>query len=313
MGKRLVLFSLLFAHCFCGQGADTLSRQTPDTTLVQTDTLAISLEKSLPKNLMDSLAEPSYTRQYFFLNEQIIGNAVMLQSAEDSRDLPRLKAIRLRKISNENWKFWTILSTLLFLALIRLINIKRFNEILLSGIDLHADYQSYTGKTSNYIWSNLGLFLNFIFSVSLFLVHLFELNQQIETESFYLLFWKLSGIIFILYVAKFSVNIIIGNIFKMVPTSFVALFNAMVVNNLLGVILVFLNLFFVFISDSFTANFLSVIILLTLLISVIYREIKNVVMTQQKGQYQFIYIFLYLCALEILPWLVVFKLFLISW
>ncbi|MBP7512810.1 MAG: DUF4271 domain-containing protein [Bacteroidia bacterium] len=294
-------------------GADTLHTTARDTSSVRTDTTFTQMIEKVPQNLLDSLGKPNTMRKYFFLNEQISGIAVALKANEIGRDLPRLKAIQLRKTRTDGWKFWTILFAILFLALIRLINIKRFNEILVSGFDLHADYLNYSGKTSNYIWSNMGLFLNFIFSVSLFLVHLFEVNQQIETDNFYLMFWQIAILLMLIYVAKFFINLIIGNIFKMVSTSYVALFNAMVVNNLLGVVLAFLNLFFVFVSDPFTANIISVIILLTLVSSVIYREIKNLIMTQQKGQYQFIYIFLYLCSLEILPWLVVFKLFLISW
>jgi hypothetical protein len=294
-------------------GADKLHTAARDTSSVRTDTTFTQMIEKVPQNLLDSLEKPNTMRKYFFLNEQISGIAVALKANEIGRDLPRLKAIQLRKTRTDGWKFWTILFAILFLALIRLINIKRFNEILVSGFDLHADYLNYSGKTSNYIWSNMGLFLNFIFSVSLFLVHLFEVNQQIETDNFYLMFWQIAILLMLIYVAKFFINLIIGNIFKMVSTSYVALFNAMVVNNLLGVVLAFLNLFFVFVSDPFTANIISVIILLTLVSSVIYREIKNLIMTQQKGQYQFIYIFLYLCSLEILPWLVVFKLFLISW
>jgi hypothetical protein len=310
--KILFLFSFLFLANYA-MGADTTHTTARDTSSVRTDTTFTQMIEKVPQNLLDSLGKPNTMRKYFFLNEQISGIAVALKANEIGRDLPRLKAIQLRKTRTDGWKFWTILFAILFLALIRLINIKRFNEILVSGFDLHADYLNYSGKTSNYIWSNMGLFLNFIFSVSLFLVHLFEVNQQIETDNFYLMFWQIAILLMLIYVAKFFINLIIGNIFKMVSTSYVALFNAMVVNNLLGVVLAFLNLFFVFVSDPFTANIISVIILLTLVSSVIYREIKNLIMTQQKGQYQFIYIFLYLCSLEILPWLVVFKLFLISW
>jgi hypothetical protein len=310
--KLLFLFSFLFL-ANGAMGADTLHTLARDTSSVRTDTNNTQMQEKVPQNILDSLGKPNLMRKYFFLNEHISGIAIALKANEIGRDLPRLKAIQLRKNRNDAWKFWTILFAILFLALIRLINIKRFNEILISGFDLHADYLNYSGKTSNYIWSNMGLFLNFIFSVSLFLVHLFEVNQQIETDSFYLMFWQIAILLMLIYVAKFFINVIIGNIFKMVSTSYVALFNAMVVNNLLGVVLAFLNLFFVFVSDPFTANIISVIILLTLVSSVIYREIKNLIMTQQKGQYQFIYIFLYLCSLEILPWLVVFKLFLISW
>jgi hypothetical protein len=95
--------------------------------------------------------------------------------------------------------------------------------------------------------------------------------------------------------------------------SSVIIFNALVLNNVLGVALVFINLFFVFVSDPKIVNIIASISIITILLSVIYRQIKNIIMISQISKFQFIYIFLYLCALEILPWLVIFKVFLNRW
>jgi uncharacterized membrane protein YraQ (UPF0718 family) len=95
--------------------------------------------------------------------------------------------------------------------------------------------------------------------------------------------------------------------------SSVIIFNALVLNNVLGVVLVFLNLFFVFVNEPVIVNIIASISIITILISVIYRQIKNILMISQYTKLQFVYIFLYLCSLEILPWLVLFKVFLNSW
>lgn len=294
-------------------GKDSLQHaQVKDTLLVRTDSSTAVIAKS-PQNLFDSLKHPEMMRNFFFINEQIHGTAIQFHNADQVRDLPRLKAIRLRTMQKDNWKFWILLLTILFLALIRLMNVKRFDEILLSAFDLHADFSKYSDKSGNYFMSNLGLFLNFILSLSLFLTNLFEINHEVESENYYLLFWKFSLILLLFYLGKILLNLILGGIFKLTSLSMITLINAIVVNNILGVALVFLNLFFVFVSDPFTSNIISALIFIIILISVIYRQIKNLMMGPQAGKFQFLYIFLYLCALELLPWLVLFKLFLNSW
>jgi hypothetical protein len=159
----------------------------------------------------------------------------------------------------------------------------------------------------------LGLFINFILSLSLFLTTLLQLNHQVETDNYYLFFFKLILVLLAVYAGKILLNIAIGFIFRVRSLSITTLFNAILVNNLLGVGLVFLNLFFVFVANVQMANVFSAVILITILVGVVYRQIKNLIMTAQNTHIQIIYIFLYLCALEILPWLVLFKLFLNSW
>ncbi len=313
MKKRVALILFLLLQVILAGAKDTvLVLQAKDTLIVKVDSANIEKEHA-PQNLLDSLRHPEMLRKFFFLQEQIHGNVIQFQHPDQVRDLPHLKAIRLRTLHEDNWKFWILLLTILFLALIRLMNVKRFDEILLSAFDLHADFSKYSDKSGNYFMSNLGLFLNFILSLSLFLTNLFEINHVVESDNYYLLFWQFSLVLLLFYIGKVLLNLILGGIFKLSSLSTITLINAIVVNNILGVALVFLNLFFVFVSDPFTSNIISALIFIIILISVIYRQIKNLMMGPQAGKFQFLYIFLYLCALELLPWLVLFKLFLNSW
>lgn len=313
MNKRIYILLILLLQVLLVGAKDTIQvSPVLDTVLARTDT-NLTIAAHEPRNLLDSLKHQELLRAFFFIHEQIHGIAIQFKSQDQERDLPRLKAIQLKPIQKDNWKFWILFLTILFLALIRLMNVKRFDEILLSAFDLHADFSKYSDKSGNYFLSNLGLFLNFILSLSLFLTNLFEINHVVESENYYLLFWQFSLVLLLFYLGKVLLNLILGGIFKLTSLSTITLINAIVVNNILGVALVFLNLFFVFVSDPFTSNIISALIFIIILISVIYRQIKNLMMGPQAGKFQFLYIFLYLCALELLPWLVLFKLFLNSW
>jgi hypothetical protein len=303
---RILFLLLLFSIQV--QGQDTIALNPIDS-----NALLLEKQNKQPQNLLDSLANPALMRVYFFPNEAITKPLEKSKSLESTRDLPLLKAIQLRNKPKETWKFWTLLLNLLFLALIRLIHIKRFDEIIQSAFDLQADFSQYTDKVGTYVASHTGLFINFIIAVSFFISNMLALNHQLESNNYYGFFLQLSLILFLLYLGKITLNLFIGYLFKVKQMSSVIIFNALVLNNVLGVAMVLINLFFVFVSDPQIANIIASVSIVTILLSVIYRQIKNIIMISQYSKFQFIYIFLYLCALEILPWLVLFKVFLNSW
>ncbi len=307
---RVIHFFFLFVFCLQGfaNAQDTSVFATKDTN----NKMAVVLDLS-PKNLLDSLHTPNKMRQYFFRNEIVNKIITSTESSESVRDLPLLKAIQLRNKPRESWKFWTLLINLLFLALIRLIHIKRFDEIVQSAFDLQADFSQYSDKVGTYVASHTGLFINFIVSISFFISNLLAVNNELDNSDYSGLFLQLSIGLFALYLGKIMLNLFIGYLFKVKQMSSVIIFNALILNNVLGVALVFINLFFVFVSDPKIVNIIASISIITILLSVIYRQVKNIIMISQISKFQFIYIFLYLCALEILPWLVIFKVFLNRW
>lgn len=307
MVKKLLLF-FLFALLGSIHAMDTTIQVAKDTSLK-----IELLENASPKNLLDSMAKPQNMRLYFFRNEGVTNYIESTESTKTTRDLPLLKAIQLRNKPRDTWKFWTLLFNILFLAIIRLIHIKRFDEIVQSAFDLQADFSQYTDKAGTYVASHTGLFVNFIVAVSFFISNLLASNHELESDHYAGVFLQLSFGLFLLYLGKITLNLFVGYLFKVKQISSVVIFNALVLNNVLGVALVFINLFFVFVSDPLITKFIASASIITILLSVIYRQIKNIIMISQFSKFQFIYIFLYLCALEILPWLVIFKVFLNSW
>lgn len=308
MLKNILLIAFVFIMYMCYAIKDSSKINTADTTLIP----AVQEKKEI-KNLLDSLAHPETVRHYFFEHEKINKIIEPNISSEESRDLPLLKAIHLRNKPRESWKFWTILFNLLFLAIIRLIHIKRFDEIISSAFDLQADFSQYADKAGTYVASHTGLFFNFIIATSFFITSLLAENHQLETNNYLSFFLQLSIGIFLLYMIKIFINLFVGYLFKIKQMSSVIIFNALVLNNVLGVALVFLNLFYVFVNDNKIVNIIASVSIVTILLSVIYRQIKNILMISQVSKFQFVYILLYLCALEIFPWLVIFKVFLNSW
>jgi hypothetical protein len=260
-------------------------------------------------NYLDSLKKDNNLRKMFFLNEQVSGEAVQMNGSEKTRDLPRLKSIRYRLPRRENWKFWTLVGSMLFISFIRISNIKRFDEQLMTASDFSIDLKFSTERTGSYLFNHLALFANFLISLSLFWVTYIEHHSLEENVQYSLRLWQQVGILLILYSGKFIISIVVGYIFEMGMYARVFLYNTLVVNNFLGVLLVFFNLFYIYIHTPETLLIVESIILILIFIAIIFRTIKNALMSLQAGNEQLIYIILYLCSFEIVPWLILLKLF----
>jgi len=260
-------------------------------------------------NYLDSLKKDNNLRKMFFLNEQVSGEAVQMNGSEKTRDLPRLKSIRYRLPRRENWKFWTLVGSMLFISFIRISNIKRFDEQLMTASDFSIDLKFSTEKTGSYLFNHLALFANFLISLSLFWVTYIEHHSLEENVHYSLRLWQQVGILLILYSGKFIISIVVGYIFEMGMYARVFLYNTLVVNNFLGVLLVFFNLFYIYIHTPETLLIVESIILILIFIAIIFRTIKNALMSLQAVNEQLIYIILYLCSFEIVPWLILLKLF----
>jgi hypothetical protein len=131
MLKRVLIFLLFNLPLVYLSAQDSIQIARIDSLTLNTPVVDLN-----PKNLLDSLANSANVRLYFFRNEGVSNVIESEKSVESNRDLHLLKAIQLRKKPREAWKFWILLLNLLFLALIRLIHIKRFDEIIQSAFNL---------------------------------------------------------------------------------------------------------------------------------------------------------------------------------
>ncbi|MBC7382909.1 MAG: DUF4271 domain-containing protein [Bacteroidia bacterium] len=305
----LIGFSNLFAQ------TSVLHLPGKDTTAINRDSVVaiIFTEAGRMPNILDSISDTGQMRKVFFLNENINGYRVSMEEEKRTRDLPRLKAIKDRPVKTQSWKFWVMMLVIFYIGIVRLVNVKRFDEVLLAAFDQHTILRNFTEKGSNYLLTAVALFVAFIVSFALFTVSYLEKTKRFETDNFFMLFVYFLLALIAIYFIKVLLNLVISAIFKMKGMAILVLLNTVFINNFLGILLIFLTLIYIYVPGSKALATITGISFVTIIVAVIYRIIKNLSMFPRVTQYPIIYIFLYLCAFEIFPWLVVFKLFLNGW
>jgi hypothetical protein len=315
MLKKL-LFSAFFVtalKCLYALPADT---SVVNQIRYSSDSLKVdSVVKFLRSDfsLLDSMRNQQTLRGIVFPYENIRGEALTEDIIFESRTLPGVKEIEFRKTRDETWKFWILIGIIFFVSFVRLMNIKRFDEIISSAFEMSFDLKVWQDRSPNYLLTTLAIFIGFIFSSALFSVTYAERKSLIEVNSDISLFWTVSIGLIAIYSAKIILNLFVGLIFKTQRLSQLFLFNAISVNNLIGLFLIVLNLLYIYVPDNVIARFIGACAIVSILVGFIFRLIKNLLMGSAVSKYPTIYLFTYLCAFEILPWCVVFKLYLNTW
>jgi hypothetical protein len=294
--------------------------------------LSLVYSYALPKdsivakiNPMDSLNTTpvsliKFTRSDFTLLDSLRKDSILRSIAEgfdeikfERRTLPGVKEIEFRKKRDENWKFWILMAIIFFVASVRLMNLKRFDEIISSAFEMSFDLKVWKDKSPNYLLTSLAIFLGFIASGALFSVTYAERKSLIEVNSDISLFWIVALGMIIVYLAKIILNLFIGFVFKTQQLSQLFLFNAISISNLVGLFLIGFNLLYIYVPEVSIVRFIGACAIIIILVGFIFRMVKNLLMGVNISKYPTIYLFTYLCAFEILPWCVVFKLYLNTW
>ncbi|WP_452224930.1 DUF4271 domain-containing protein [Lacinutrix chionoecetis] len=150
------------------------------------------------------------------------------------------------------------------------------------------------------------LFVNFTVGLAIFILLAFNLATHIS-ETDYLLLTKLAFGIGIFIVGKILFERLVSSFLSLDPIIDVYIFHKISYKNFLGLLLIPINALLIYtISPTKTSISIFLIILLIINVSGILIFIKDNLKTIKKGWFYFI---LYLCALEISPYLVLYKLF----
>lgn len=308
----LVILGLSLVYSYALPKDSLVAKINPIDSLNITSTSQIKFTRS-DFTLLDSLRKDSILRSIAFPYENLQSAEGLDEIKFESRTLPGVKEIEFRKKRDENWKFWILMAIIFFVASVRLMNLKRFDEIISSAFEMSFDLKVWKDKSPNYLLTSLAIFLGFIASGALFSVTYAERKSLIEVNSDISLFWTVSLGMIIVYLAKIILNLFIGFIFKTQQLSQLFLFNAISISNLVGLFLIVLNLLYIYVPDTLIVRFIGACAIIIILVGFIFRMVKNLLMGVNVSKYPTIYLFTYLCAFEILPWCVVFKLYLNTW
>jgi hypothetical protein len=208
--------------------------------------------------------------------------------------------------SRDPWIIAVIIGLLLYTAMLNLFLSKDIKNVIQSFYNKHA--LSQVDKEGGLInsWAFVGLFLLFCLTFGLFLYQLIVYNKVYYSVSGPRLFISISMVIGLLFALKFIVLKFIGFVFGInrVVSGYIAVLN-----------LTYFNIAFVFLSVAVCFSLLSkqfipgLLIFTLALIGIIlaWQYLRNSVNIISDFRFHKFYLFIYLCALEICPILILIK------
>ena len=206
----------------------------------------------------------------------------------------------------QDWVIYAVLFSFLGIALLRMAY-SRFLQPVLAAVVSHKEtINLYNNRNS--ITQNTFLIMHFLFAINggLFLYLTgYHFDILPEIGHFYT-FLLLAAGIFLIYQIKFLILYLLGFFFDQVKAFSEYIHTISLYNKFLGILLLPVLAGMVLMNEQFTGIFIytgAAVIAM----SYIVRVIKGAGIILEKG-FSVFYMFLYLCALEILPLLVVYKL-----
>lgn len=207
-----------------------------------------------------------------------------------------------RIIESLDWVTLIMVGCIVVIAILKVIYPKRFEDFI--RLPVSNNYFLAKGKSEElrHPFSIL-LFLIQLISISLF-AYLFFLEKGKATV---LLFFQILSAVFIFIIVKISIEKIIGTIFSIENVIDQYIYEKLTYRNFISLLLIIANLIFYF-SVKPDLNTLLIFTGILFLINILilfytYKNYRSLIFSN------FFYFLLYLCALEISPYLILYKAF----
>ena len=209
----------------------------------------------------------------------------------------------LRDVTSNELFTVLIVIGLVFIALARLLDSKRFNDFVL--VLRNSKYLKIYAREQKFLDVFDGLlFVNFIISLSIFSLILYQLLIG-DVEISVGMFFKLIFAIGVFILIKVLFERLIGSLFEIDTLIDQYLFQKISYKNFIGIILLPVNALLIY-SLNISALIIFTILFLLLVITVI-GLITSIKGHQNLIKNNLFYFILYLCALEIAPFLILYK------
>lgn len=209
----------------------------------------------------------------------------------------------------EGWQTGLVVLGFFLVAFVKAFNSSRFNQSLKALFSYTVSQEVTREEKVFFHRANLLLTLNYLVSTTLF-VYYFSAKLNLAFKEPIVNYLFLLLIFVVLYSTKYLFARILFFIFNNTSLSIEYIFNVSLFNNFLGVLLL-PSLGFIYFSDISTSIVLNYFAIPSILISFIFRVIRLFVLGNNKG-ISYLYIFLYICTLEILPLVVLFRFFILK-
>ena len=316
--KGIFKYSILFwlACICCGFSAQS-------QTAINTDSFTFELDSlSSTDSLLSDTSIQSYSAKQTFSLLDSLSNDTTLNSIFKSyagiqnvyfekrivrKNLPTVKEVKLRHQNANQWKFWVALFIIAYIAFVRIANANNFRVFLLSVFNLKLSRKIWEDQRSFFGFVILQLFAIYLFIAAMFINNYMELKKLLFANSYFKQYGVILVVLFLIYLCKFLLHAFFGMLFKMqnLATGFVS--NTISVNNFVALIIFPVALFSVYASSALWAQVLAQTIIAIFFVSIIYRLVRIVLLSNSFFSFPTFYLFLYLCALEVAPWFIIVK------
>lgn len=287
--------------------SDSLGSMTSGT--IMRDTIKKSTFIDSLNNKQKFLSTDSISRDSIFVtNDTIVADT--LHQAEVKQE-PRFGGDSIARFKNiglgNDWFVGVILFSLFLLASVRFLFGKYLSKLVESIFNFHTANNLFLEKNINIIKASIVLNILFVVNISLFTINVINSSSVSSSQVYgFREFVFLSIAIFFLYLGKIIVIRGLGYVFKGTNESKEYLFTTFIYNKNLGLFLfpVIIALPFV---QSFAVEWLMYIGVFMIIFFYVLRISRGLKILFRKHVSIF-YMILYLCALEIFPLLMIYKL-----
>ena len=256
--------------------------------------------------ISQKLEDTGMLRLNFFTNASVKyqDNKEMITTTEQENKI--YKNHNIIKNTDTNWILGIILVGLIIIALLKYLYKNKIVETLTSGIIYKTSVNYYKDFLKNP--NKSGVYLNLLFylnsSVLLFTVLDFYQATVLNVNDFVFTLTISGFLLLVVYLHKFAI-FILGNIFYLKPYATEYNFNISNYNKIIGLLMIPILTAYTLIPaiDTFYTIY-SAIILIAII--QILRTFRLFQIFFNKGV-SFLYLFLYLCTLEIIPVMLIFK------
>jgi hypothetical protein len=274
-----------------------------------TDTLksdsVIPIKINVKSTLLDTILSDSILLTIFHPYVRITQPYVKIQSRRTG--ITGIKEIQNRPKRRDQWRFWVICVILIYISFVRISHPNDFNVFIQSVFNVRLSDKIWEEQRSVFNFITLHMFTIYLLIAAIFINSYFEQNRINFTDNYFLQYLLVAGICGAVYISKFLLHSFLGALLSIKKLGVGFISNTISVSNFLALVIFPFIIFYAYNTNQLWSVIMMQTIIALFLISIVYRILRILVLSHSFFTFPIMYLFIYLCALEILPIVVIVK------
>lgn len=274
-----------------------------------TDTLksdsVIPIKINLKSTLLDTILSDSILLTIFHPYVRITQPYVKIQSRRTG--ITGIKEIQNRPKRRDHWRFWVICVILIYISFVRISHPNDFKVFIQSVFNVRLSDKSWEEQRTVFNFITLHMFTIYLLIAAIFINSYFEQNRIKFTDNYFLQYLLVVGICGVVYISKFLLHSFLGALLSIKKLGVGFISNTISVSIFLALVIFPFIIFYSYNTNQLWSVIMMQAIIVLFIISIIYRVMRILLVSSSFFTFPIIYLFIYLCALEILPVVVIVK------